>query len=114
MIDCCHLVFGALCQQGSSLVPISLSARILMFLAFLVLMFLYASYSANVVALLQAPSNKINNLEDLLYSRMRLAAEDNVFQRFYFTVSFLHKFIKSEYITNSAANFNLKINCTLN
>lgn len=83
------MVFGALCQQGSAIVPRSLSARLLVFIAFLVLMFLYASYSANVVALLQAPSNKINTLEDLLGSRMKISAEDNVFQRFYFPVRFL-------------------------
>lgn len=82
------LVFGATCQQGSSVVPRSPPARIITLVSFIALMFLYTrfvikksfefkkiifkyfvSYSANIVALLQSPSTKIQTLKDLLDSR---------------------------------------------
>lgn len=50
-------------------------------------MFLYASYSANIVALLQSPSNKIQTLADLLNSRLKFGVDDTVFNHFYFSVS---------------------------
>ncbi|XP_063706206.1 glutamate receptor 3-like [Culicoides brevitarsis] len=82
--DCLQLVFCALCQQGSSTIPKSFSGRLIMFLTFLILMFLFASYSANIVALLGAPSSKIKTLEDFLDSRLKMGADDTVFNRFYF------------------------------
>lgn len=48
-------------------------------------MFLYASYSANIVALLQSPSTKIKTLEDLLASRLKFGVDDTVFNRYYFS-----------------------------
>lgn len=89
--DSLQLVFCALCQQGSSTFPRSLSGRVIMFLTFLILMFLFASYSANIVALLGAPSSKIKTLEDFLDSRLRMGADDTVFNRFYFPVSIFPK-----------------------
>lgn len=77
-----------MCQQGSSTIPRSLSARIIMFLSFIILMFLYASYSANIVALLGAPSSKIKTLDDFLHSRLKLGIDDTVYNRFYFPVSY--------------------------
>ncbi|XP_055837082.1 glutamate receptor ionotropic, delta-2-like isoform X2 [Episyrphus balteatus] len=84
-LDAFILVFGATCQQGSAVSPRSMTSRLIMFIVFLMLMFLYTSYSANIVALLQSPSRKIQNLNDLLNSRLKLGADDTIFNRYYFT-----------------------------
>ncbi|XP_058123005.1 ionotropic receptor 75a-like [Anopheles ziemanni] len=83
--DTLLLMYGASCQQGSSVLPRSCSARTITMLTFTVLMFLYASYSANIVALLQSPSTRIQSLDDLLASRLKFGVHDTVFNRHYFT-----------------------------
>uniref|UniRef100_A0AAG5D5B7 Ionotropic glutamate receptor C-terminal domain-containing protein n=1 Tax=Anopheles atroparvus TaxID=41427 RepID=A0AAG5D5B7_ANOAO len=77
-------VFGTTCQQGSFIEPKTTSSRCLILLCLVVLMFLYASYSANIVALIQSPSTKIQTLDDLLTSRLKAGAEDTVYNRYYF------------------------------
>lgn len=47
------------------------------------MLFIYTSYTANIVALLQSTSNKINTLEDLLNSDMVMATDDTPFNRFW-------------------------------
>ncbi|XP_072932062.1 uncharacterized protein [Epargyreus clarus] len=82
--DIAILIFGATCQQGS---PVELKGslgRVVMLVLFLTLMFLYTSYSANIVALLQSSSTKIKTLEDLLKSRIKFGVHDTVFNRYYF------------------------------
>lgn len=78
---------GGICQQGSEIEPLSLAGRITYFITFLVFMFLYTAYSANIVALLQTTSDEIDTLQDLLHSRIKLGAEDQKYSRHYFTVS---------------------------
>lgn len=80
------LVFGATCQQGSAVAPSSITSRVIMVLVFTILMFLYTSYSANIVALLQSPSRKIRTLKDLYQSRLKLGVDDTVYNHYYFTV----------------------------
>ncbi|XP_058123591.1 ionotropic receptor 75a-like [Anopheles ziemanni] len=77
-------VFGTTCQQGSFIEPKTPPSRCLILLCLVVLMFLYASYSANIVALIQSPSTKIQTLDDLLASRLKTGAEDTVYNRYYF------------------------------
>ncbi|XP_053664082.1 ionotropic receptor 75a-like [Anopheles marshallii] len=77
-------VFGTTCQQGSFIEPKTAPSRCLILLCLVVLMFLYASYSANIVALIQSPSTKIQTLEDLLASRLKTGAEDTVYNHYYF------------------------------
>ncbi|XP_021695731.1 uncharacterized protein LOC5563741 isoform X2 [Aedes aegypti] len=84
LMDTVMNMFGTSCQQGSYLEPKSLPAKCLILLSLIILMFLYASYSANIVALIQSPSNKIRTLEDLLNSRLETGAEDTVYNRYYF------------------------------
>jgi glutamate receptor, ionotropic, invertebrate len=79
------LLFCAVCQQGSSSTPSSFGSRLITVVSFITLMFLYASYSANIVALLQSPSNKIRTLEDLYSSRMQLGVDDTIFNHYYFS-----------------------------
>ncbi|XP_039441637.1 ionotropic receptor 75a-like [Culex pipiens pallens] len=83
--DTLLVIYGATCQQGASILPRSFAARTITLIAFLVLMFLYGCYSANIVALLQSPSTKIRTLEDLLASRLKFGVHDTVFNRYYFT-----------------------------
>lgn len=85
--DVAVLTFGAFCQQGASAIPFSLPGRITTIFLFISLMFLYTSYSANIVALLQSSSKSIQSLEDLLKSRLEVGVDDTVFNHFYFPVS---------------------------
>ncbi|XP_044733247.1 ionotropic receptor 75a-like [Chrysoperla carnea] len=68
LTDIVTFISGAMCQQGSTLNPHSLSLRITFFLVFMAGVFLFTSYSANIVALLQTPSNSIKTLNDLINS----------------------------------------------
>lgn len=47
---------------------------------------LYASYTANIVALLQSSTDSIKTLSDLLDSPLKLAAQDVIYNRYYFKV----------------------------
>lgn len=77
------MVFSAMCQQGLTSTPRSFSAKCILLLTFFSLFFLYSSYSANIVALLQAPSYKIKTLEDLYNSKMELAIHDTIYTRYF-------------------------------
>lgn len=48
------------------------------------MLFIYTSYTANIVALLQSSSNAISSLDDLLQSNMKFGVEDTPYSRFYF------------------------------
>lgn len=63
-----------------------------MVVAFTILMFLYTSYSANIVALLQSPSTKIKTLKDLYESRLEIGVDDTVFNRYYFSVQITFRY----------------------
>lgn len=71
--DIALIVFEAICQQGSFTEPRSVPGRTIMLILFLAFMFLFVSYSANVVVLLQSTGN-IPNLNALLNSRMTAGA----------------------------------------
>ncbi|XP_041978116.1 ionotropic receptor 75a-like [Aricia agestis] len=83
-VDVALLTFGATCQQGS---PVELKGslgRMVLLLLFVSLTFLYTSFSANIVALLQSSSSEIKTLSDLLNSRIKFGVHDTVFNRYYF------------------------------
>lgn len=81
------VIYGATCQQGTAVTPRSITARIILVVAYIILMFLYTSYAANIVALLQSPSTKIKTLKDLYESRLDIGVDDTVFNRYFFAVS---------------------------
>ncbi|RZC40438.1 glutamate receptor, partial [Asbolus verrucosus] len=83
-VEVVFITFGALCQQGSSSVPYSFPGRITLIFLYISFMFLYTSYSANIVALLQSSSNSIQTLQDILHSRLDVGVHDTVFNHFYF------------------------------
>lgn len=84
--DVILLQIEAITQQGSDNEPKSMSGRIAVFTVFLVLMFLYTSYSANIVVLLQSTSASIRTVEDLLNSKITLGVDDIIYNRHYFKV----------------------------
>ncbi|XP_021928351.1 glutamate receptor ionotropic, delta-2-like [Zootermopsis nevadensis] len=92
---------GAVCQQGSTMEAKGLSGRIItIFLftteakglpgriitifLFVAVIFLYTSYSASIVVLLQSSTTSIRTLHDLLDSDLSLGAHDIVYNRYYF------------------------------
>lgn len=80
------IVYGALCQQGSPITPNSITGRLITAIAFIILMLVFVSYSANIVALLQSPSNQIKTIRDLYESKLETSVEDTVYNRHYFPV----------------------------
>lgn len=54
---------------------------------FMALMALYAAYSANIVVLLQAPSDSIRTLAQLAHSKITVAAYDVDYNHFVIKVS---------------------------
>lgn len=86
--DALMLEIGGISQQGSDVEPKSISGRIATIFAFISLMFLYTSYSANIVALLQSTTDSIRTVEDLLNSRIKLGVEDIIYAHYYFKVIF--------------------------
>lgn len=81
------VIVGATCQQGSAVTPRSFTARICVIVSFISLMFLYTSYSANIVALLQSPSNRIRTLHDMLESQLVMGIDTTPYTEAYFPVN---------------------------
>lgn len=77
---------SAVSQQGYDVEPKSVAGRIAAIFTFVTLMFLYTSYSANIVALLQSTTDSIKTVEHLLNSRIKLGVEDIVYAHHYFAV----------------------------
>ncbi|XP_047030841.1 glutamate receptor 1-like [Helicoverpa zea] len=86
--DAMLLTFSAIGQQGCVMEPRRLSGRMMVFVLFTALMALYAAYSANIVVLLQAPSDSIRSLPQLANAKITLAANDVDYNHFVFK---LHK-----------------------
>lgn len=60
----------------------------MVFVLFTALMALYAAYSANIVVLLQAPSDSIRSLPQLANAKITLAANDVDYNHFVFVSIF--------------------------
>nr|UVB79165.1 ionotropic receptor 75p1 [Heortia vitessoides] len=86
--DAFLLTMSAVGQQGCVLEPRKFSGRVMVWVFFAALMLLYAAYSANIVVLLQAPSNSIRTLSQLASSKITLAAHSVDYNHFVFK---LHK-----------------------
>ncbi|KAF2901528.1 hypothetical protein ILUMI_04649 [Ignelater luminosus] len=83
--DSLMVQIGGICQQGSDTEPRSMAGRTALIFSFVALMFLYTSFSANIVALLQTSSDSIKTLQDLLYSNIRLGVEGTPYSRYIFS-----------------------------
>uniref|UniRef100_A0A1I8NZ03 Uncharacterized protein n=1 Tax=Stomoxys calcitrans TaxID=35570 RepID=A0A1I8NZ03_STOCA len=91
-------VWGAMCQQGFYFSIGNRSGRIIVFTTFVATLFLFTSFSANIVALLQSPSEAISTLHDLTQSPLEIGVQDTVYNKIYFnettdpvTIQLYHK-----------------------
>ncbi|PSN49051.1 Ionotropic receptor 75j [Blattella germanica] len=78
---------GAICEQGTLMEGQRIPSRIILTFLFVTVIFLNTSYSAYIVALMQSTTNSIRTLNDLLNSGLTLAAEDIVYNRYFFSVA---------------------------
>jgi hypothetical protein len=72
--------------SGSTLEARGISGRIVSLMLYIAVIFLYTSYSACIVALLQSTTDSIRNLKDLYKSGMGMGALDFGYVRHYFSV----------------------------
>ncbi|XP_065720453.1 probable glutamate receptor isoform X2 [Drosophila suzukii] len=86
-MDTLNFVWGAMCQQGFYVEVRNRSARIIVFTTFVAALFLFTSFSANIVALLQSPSDAIRSLSDLGQSPLEIGVQDTQYNKIYFTES---------------------------
>ncbi|XP_050546126.1 uncharacterized protein LOC126908256 [Daktulosphaira vitifoliae] len=84
ILDSIILVHGAICQQGFSINLNSISLKISIFVLFVTTVFLFTSYAASIVALLQSPSNSIKTVEDIVESSMTFSAQISPYSEPYF------------------------------
>ncbi|XP_029171786.1 uncharacterized protein LOC114941093 [Nylanderia fulva] len=76
------ILLGACAQQGYSYEPYRFAARTITLMLLIASLSLYAAYTANIVALLQSPSDSINTLSDLFYSPLTLSVHDLPFYHY--------------------------------
>lgn len=96
---------GVICQQGSFCEPNKSSGRLVMFFFLIFLMFLYISYSAHIVVLLQSTSTSIRTIQDLVDSNLGVVAEDTIYFRYYLVVSIIQCDWKSRYAKMKSMKF---------
>lgn len=92
--DVIGFICGAACQQGTHLEITRTSGRIVAITTFSFSLFIFISYSANILVLLQSPSHSIKNINDLISSPLSLALQEAKYNRFnylYENVSILTK-----------------------
>ncbi|XP_072938888.1 uncharacterized protein [Epargyreus clarus] len=78
---------GTICQQGSDLSPRLLSVRVLMLSTLLASQFVFTSYSAKIVAILQTPSHALQTIDDLTHSPMEMGIQETTYKKVYFAES---------------------------
>uniref|UniRef100_A0A1B0FV11 Ionotropic glutamate receptor C-terminal domain-containing protein n=1 Tax=Lutzomyia longipalpis TaxID=7200 RepID=A0A1B0FV11_LUTLO len=76
LLDSFSIVLSAVSQQGFSRDSFRFSWRILHFITFLSFYFLFSSYSANIVALLQSPSNALKTISDVTHSNLKVQVQN--------------------------------------
>lgn len=67
--------------------PKGVAGRVLIIFVKIALLFLYVSYSAAIVVLLQSSDTSITTLADLLKTDMKLGVHEIAYNRYYFEVS---------------------------
>lgn len=75
-LDIVGFILGAACQQPTHLIIPNTSGRIIVLTTFFTSLFVFISYSANILVLLQSPSHAIQNIDDLLASPLKMAVQD--------------------------------------
>lgn len=93
-------VFNAIAiavQQGCLLVSKSAFQRTVVMVSVVGLMFLHISYSSKIFSLIQAPSERIDSLTELLNSRLEVSGDDLPYNHFFLSVSYLESHISSNF-----------------
>ncbi|XP_069696780.1 probable glutamate receptor [Periplaneta americana] len=85
--DVVLLSFGVVCQQGAEVEARGVSGRTITFLLYISVIFLYTSYSACIVALLQSTTDSIQTLRDLYESGMEMGVLDIVYSHHFFSIA---------------------------
>ncbi|KAJ2942529.1 hypothetical protein O0L34_g1996 [Tuta absoluta] len=78
---------GTICQQGFHMTPSLTSARLVMFSALLLALFAFTAYSAKIVSILQAPSNALRTIDDLVHSSIGVGVQETTYKKVYFAES---------------------------
>uniref|UniRef100_A0A336M018 CSON005455 protein n=1 Tax=Culicoides sonorensis TaxID=179676 RepID=A0A336M018_CULSO len=81
--DVVLLTTSAICQMGADIQTKFVSSRLLIFFLFITFVFVYTSFTASIVGLLQSSTKSIQTLNDLLNSKIELGIEDNLYTRYY-------------------------------
>lgn len=82
--DSVILAVGAVCQTGMQFDSRLISTRIAIIVLFVAALFLFTSYTANIVALLQSSANNIRTVEDLLASDLDVGIQDEAYNKYFF------------------------------
>ncbi|XP_053692154.1 glutamate receptor ionotropic, delta-2-like [Sabethes cyaneus] len=85
MLDAAFDVVPLATQQGSLLEPNSSAQRMLIFFGLAGLMFIEVSFSAKIISLIQAPSERIDSLRNLVESKLELGSDGQPYNQFYFS-----------------------------
>ncbi|VVC30077.1 Ionotropic glutamate receptor [Cinara cedri] len=97
-LDAVTMVLGAICQQGPWMTTHSVPARLVTFTLFLTAVFLFTSYAATIVVLLQSTSRTIvRNLNDLADKPITFSVQDTKHNYIYFNET-VDKNIKKIYL----------------
>lgn len=83
-LDIVGFIFGAACQQATHLIWHKTSGRIIVFTTFILALFVFISYSANILVLLQSPSHVIKNVDDFIASPLKLGVQDARYLHVYY------------------------------
>lgn len=83
-LDIVGFICGAACQQATHLIMPNTSGRIIVLTTFILSLFVFISYSANILVLLQSPSHTIKTIDDLIASPLRVAVQDTRYMHFYY------------------------------
>lgn len=83
-VDIFLMEVGSAAQQGFESEPRSNSGRIVFIFTLISLMFLYTSFSASIVALLQSTTESLNTLDNLFESRIPVGFKDNISMDYFY------------------------------
>lgn len=83
-LEAIQFVLGATCQQGYYFPINTVSGRIIIIFTFIACVALFTSYAANIVALLQSPSNTIKTIPDLINSPLKIVVQETVYNHVYY------------------------------
>ncbi|XP_053692153.1 glutamate receptor ionotropic, delta-2-like [Sabethes cyaneus] len=113
LLDAAFDILAITAQQGSLIEAKSSAQRILIFVSLAGLMFFEVSFSAKIISLIQAPSERINSIPRLLESSLELGADGQPYNQFYFSELFAYQGFTSQIYRRISNTFNDVEKCYL-